>query len=83
MPRHSTAVAAIITSPHHTTAAATALVVSCRDATARRVSEHVGLPLAISRHHLAINSAAAVHATLPHRLHAHVLALALVHVSPW
>lgn len=35
-----------------------------------RVSEHVGLPLAASHRRLAINGAAAVQATLPHRLHA-------------
>ena len=46
VPRHSATAAAVVTSPH-CVAAAAALAVSCRDATARRVSEHVGLPLAV------------------------------------
>ena len=69
---------------HHITAldvAAATLVVSRHDAAAHR--EHVGLPLAISRRRLAINDDAAAHATLPHRLHTYVLALAPKHVSPW
>ena len=81
VPCRSAAAAAVIMSPH--CAIAAALIVSRRDATARRVSEHVGLSLAVSRRRLAINDVAAAHATLPHRLHAHVLALAPVHVSPW
>ena len=60
-----------------------AALLSRHDAATRRVSKHVGLPLAVSRHRLAINSAVATHATLPHRLHAHILALAPVHVLPW
>ena len=80
-PPHAVHLAVVITSPRY--AAAAALAVSCRDAASRRVSEHVGLPLAVSRRRLAINSAAAADATLPHRLHAHVLALAPEDVSPW
>ena len=72
--RRSAAPAAVVTSP--CCAAAAAFVVSRRDTAARRVSEHVGLSLVVSRRRLAINGAAAAHATLPHRLHAHVLALA-------
>ena len=80
MSRRSAAAAAVITSPRY--AAAAALAISCRDAASLRVSEHVGLPLAASRRRLAINSAAAADATLPHRLHAHILALAPEDVSP-
>ena len=58
-------------------------IVSHRDAATHRVSEHVGLLLAVSRRRLAINGAVAAHATLPHRLHVHILALAPEHVSPW
>ena len=74
MSRRSAAAAAVITSPR--CAAAAALAVSRRDTAAYRVSEHVGLPLGVSRRRLAINGAAVAHATLPHRLHAHILALA-------
>ena len=80
MPRRNTAVAAVVTLPR--CAAAAALTVSCCDVAARRVSEHVGLPLAVSHRRLAINGAVAAHATLPHYLHAHILALALEHVFP-
>jgi len=58
------------------------LMVLHRDAVAHHIFEHVGLSLAVSRYRLAINDAVAVDATLPHCLHAHVLALAPEHVSP-
>ena len=79
-PPHAVHLAVVITSPRY--AAVAALAVSCRDAASRRVSEHVGLPLAVSRCRLAINGATAAHGTLPHRLHVHVLALDPQHVSP-
>ena len=82
MPRRRAAIATVITSPHCAAAAAT-LTVSCCEATAHRISEHVGLPLAVLSRRLAINGVAAAHATLPHYLHAHILALALEHVLPW
>ena len=81
VPRHSATAAAVVTSPCCATTAA--LTISRHDAAAHHVSKHVGLPLAVSRHRLAINGVATVHATLPHRLHAHILALSPVHVLPW
>ena len=78
----STSAATVVMSPR-CVAATTILTISHHDAAACRVSKHVGLPLAVSCRRLAINGAVAAYATLPHRLHAHVLALAPVHVSPW
>ena len=80
-PPHTVHMAVVITSPRY--AAAAALAVSCRDAASRRVSEHVGLPLAVSHRHLAIKGAAVAHAMLPHHLHAHILALDPEYVLPW
>ena len=81
MPHHSATAAAIVTSPR-CAAAVVALAVSRHDAAACRVSEHMVLPLAVLCHRLAINGAVSAHATLPHHLHARILALALEHVSP-
>jgi len=69
MPCRSAAAAAVFTSPH--CAATAALTVLHCDAAGHRVSEHMGLPLAVSRRRLAINDTAAAHAApLPAPMHA-------------
>ena len=80
MLHRSIAAVAIVTSLR--CAAVAALAISHHDATTHRVSEHVGLPLAVSCRRLAINGAVAAYATLPHCLHTHVLALAPEHMLP-
>jgi hypothetical protein len=66
---------------HHRATAATATALHYCRITSRLQAR--GLPRAVSRRHLAINGAAGVHATLPHRLHARTYVLAELSRSTW